>query len=140
MNKANDLSQHLADFVELIPQVSHQKSIEYLLSSDFLLLFIAKKNSEIVIPAKLFEYLAAKKPILAIMPLHGEAADLIRNLQAGYLVEIDDVKQIKKYILQLCLLAKEKKEIFQFDETKIKQYERQNQTRQLAELFNAGSK
>jgi glycosyltransferase involved in cell wall biosynthesis len=135
-----EMAEKIDGCIEFIPQVSHQKCIEYLLASDFLLLFIAKRNSEIVIPAKLFEYLAANKPILAMLPLQGEAAELIRELKAGLLTEIDDVEQIKKYILQLCNLPKEKRDTFQFPAEKINPFERKKQTEQLAEIFYANCK
>jgi glycosyltransferase involved in cell wall biosynthesis len=128
----------LKDFIELIPQVTHQKSVEFLLKSDFLLLFVAKRKSEIVIPAKFFEYLAAQKPILGMVPIQGEAAELIRNLHAGFVMEIDDIPQIKSHILRLCRMSKEEMRAdLSCSYHKIKQFERKEQTKRLAEILNA---
>lgn len=121
------------NLISLIPQVDHQTCINYLIQADFLLLFIAKNDSEIVIPAKLFEYFAAKKPILAMIPPKGEAAELIRKHQAGLICEMDDVKQIKSNILRF---IREKKDNNLRYYNQLPDYERSQQTQQLAQIFN----
>jgi glycosyltransferase involved in cell wall biosynthesis len=40
---------------------------------------------------KVFEYLAAGRPILAVVPPDGAAADLVRQTRAGIVVAPDDV-------------------------------------------------
>ena len=100
-NYHTDIMKMFKDFpnlIKVIPQVTHDKSISYLYESDFLMLFIAKKNSEIVIPAKLFEYMAVKKPILAMVPTKGEAAQLIEKYNLGKVCEPDNEEKIKSYI------------------------------------------
>ena len=44
-----------------------------------------------VLSGKVFEYLAAERPILAVVPPDGAAADLIRDAGAGVVVAPDDV-------------------------------------------------
>jgi hypothetical protein len=44
-----------------------------------------------VLSGKVFEYLAADRPILAVVPPDGAAADLIRETGAGTVVAPDDV-------------------------------------------------
>jgi hypothetical protein len=51
--------------IELIGNVSHNKSVEYLINSDILWIL---QNDDIRTPGKLYEYFGAKKPILATMP------------------------------------------------------------------------
>ncbi|MBN2018283.1 MAG: glycosyltransferase family 4 protein [Candidatus Cloacimonetes bacterium] len=91
----------IKDHIQLTSQVSHKDSIKELLESDFLLLFIAKYKGELVIPAKLFEYLAARKPILAIIPSQGEAAHIINRNNAGIVCESDDIEKIKEAVVEL---------------------------------------
>ncbi|TSA23972.1 glycosyltransferase [bacterium] len=122
----------------LSPQVSHKESINYIMQSDFLLLFIAKIDSEIVIPAKLFEYLAAKRPILSMIPKHGEAAHIIEKFSAGLICEPDDVQKIKENILEM---IKYKQlgiinEIFPIIENNYSAYERRNLTKKLVDVLN----
>ena len=47
-----------------------------------------------VVTAKIFEYLAAGRPILAAVPSDGEAAAIVRDTNAGTVVEPDDVDAI----------------------------------------------
>jgi glycosyltransferase involved in cell wall biosynthesis len=50
---------------------------------------------------KLFEYLAAGRPILALVPPDGAASDLVRAADAGIVVAPDDVGAIKSAIEEL---------------------------------------
>jgi glycosyltransferase involved in cell wall biosynthesis len=45
-----------------------------------------------VLSGKVFEYLAAGRPILAVVPPDGAAAELIRETEAGMVVAPDDVE------------------------------------------------
>jgi glycosyltransferase involved in cell wall biosynthesis len=47
-----------------------------------------------VLSGKVFEYLAAERPILALVPPDGAAAKLIRDAGAGIVVAPDDVEGI----------------------------------------------
>jgi len=124
--------------LKIIPQVSHKESIKYLLESNFLLLFIAKKNSEIVLPAKIFEYLASQKPILAMIPEKSEAAEIILKYNVGLISEIDDIKAIGKHILKLIDLDKTNRLEAEFNifENDYLHFERKHQTGKLAEILN----
>jgi glycosyltransferase involved in cell wall biosynthesis len=65
-----------------------------LLKSDLLLLIIGSlPGSQVVFTGKIFEYLAAKKPVLALAP-DGAAADLIREANAGEVVSPEDIDEI----------------------------------------------
>lgn len=69
---------------EFIPYVSHREAIQYMLSSDVLLLFIPNVlNNEGILTGKLFEYLAAKRKILLFGPQKGDAMKLIGECDAG---------------------------------------------------------
>jgi glycosyltransferase involved in cell wall biosynthesis len=48
-----------------------------------------------VLSGKVFEYLAAGRPILAVVPPDGAAAELIRETRAGMVVAPDDVDGIR---------------------------------------------
>ena len=122
----------------LTPQVSHRESVSCLFKSDFLLLFIAKRDSEMVIPAKLFEYLATRKPILAMIPKNGEAAQLIKKFSAGLICEPNDVQKIKESIVEM---IKYKQlgiinEIFPIVENNYSAYERRNLTKKLVKVLD----
>jgi glycosyltransferase involved in cell wall biosynthesis len=65
-------------------------------AADALLLLIphADGRGRTVLSGKVFEYLAARRPILAAAPADGMAADLIRRLGAGEIADPDDVPAI----------------------------------------------
>jgi hypothetical protein len=50
---------------------------------------------------KIFEYLRCRKPILAVVPSDGVAADLIRQTDSGVIVSSDKVDDIKDKIIDL---------------------------------------
>jgi len=92
-------SRGLEKIVETVGYQTHKKSIEYMLKSNALLLTICdERGMESMYNAKLYEYLAAKKPILALIP-GGVAEKLIRKLDAGLIVHPNDESAIRKAIL-----------------------------------------
>lgn len=79
----------LAGIVELAPPISYGEALQEMLDADGLLLFQGR-NSNPAIPAKLYEYLRARRPILALADDAGETAALLRKSNVGTLVPIDD--------------------------------------------------
>jgi glycosyltransferase involved in cell wall biosynthesis len=74
--------------------VTRRESLAFQRDSEALLLLIpdAGGRGRGVLTAKVFEYLAAERPILAVVPPDGEAAKLIREAGAGVVVAPDDVE------------------------------------------------
>ena len=85
--------QGLGDRLELIPYAPRRRSLELQRDSEALLLLIpeAGGRGKGVLSGKVFEYLAAERPILAVVPPDGAAAGLIRETGAGVVVAPDDV-------------------------------------------------
>ena len=83
----------LGDRLQLIPYVPRGESLALQRGSDALLLLIpeAAGRGKGVLAGKVFEYLAAERPILAAVPPDGEAAALIRETGAGVVAAPDDV-------------------------------------------------
>jgi glycosyltransferase involved in cell wall biosynthesis len=86
-------SLELGDRLELVPYAPRRRSLELQRDSEALLLLIpeAGGRGKGVLSGKVFEYLAAQRPILAIVPPDGAAAALIRETGAGVVVAPDDV-------------------------------------------------
>src|SRR3954452_22098540 len=84
----------LGDRLQLIPDAPRRRSLELQRDSEALLLLIpeAGGRGKGVLSAKVFEYLAAERPILALVPPEGAAAQLIRDTGAGVVVAPDDVE------------------------------------------------
>jgi glycosyltransferase involved in cell wall biosynthesis len=87
----------LGDRLELIPYASHRRALELERSSDALLLLIpeAGGRGRGVLSGKVFEYLAAERPILAVVPPDGAAAELIREVGTGLVAPPEDVAAIR---------------------------------------------
>ena len=86
----------LGDRLELIPYAPRRRSLELQRDSEALLLLIpeAGGRGKGVLSGKVFEYLAAERPILALVPTDGAAASLINEAGAGVVVAPEDVQGI----------------------------------------------
>jgi glycosyltransferase involved in cell wall biosynthesis len=95
--------QGLGDRLELIPYAPRQRSLELQRDSEALLLLIpdAGGRGKGVLSGKVFEYLAAERPILALVPPDGAAAELIRDTGAGVVAPPDDVDAIEAALREL---------------------------------------
>jgi glycosyltransferase involved in cell wall biosynthesis len=93
----------LGDRLELLGDVSRRRSLELQRDSDVLLLLIPESGGRGrgVLTGKIFEYLAAERPILAAVPPDGAAAQLVRDTGAGVVASADDVDALREALLDL---------------------------------------
>ena len=93
----------LEDRLELHPYLPRKHVLAMQKDSEALLLLIPESGGRGrgVLSAKVFEYLAAERPILAAVPPDGAAADLIRETGTGTVVAPDDVEGLRTALVQL---------------------------------------
>ena len=93
----------LGDRVELLGDVSRRRSLELQRDSEALLLLIPESGGRGrgVVTGKIYEYLAAERPILAAVPPDGAAAKLVHDTGAGVVVASDDVEALRAALLEL---------------------------------------
>jgi len=93
----------LGDRVELLEYVPRRRSLALQRDSDALLLLIpeAGGRGRGVLSGKVFEYLAAERPILAVVPPDGAAAQLIRDTGAGIVAAPEDVDAIRDALVAM---------------------------------------
>ena len=93
----------LGDRVELVEYVPRRTSLALQRDSDALLLLIpdAGGRGRGVLSGKVFEYLAAERPILAAVPPEGAAAQLIRDTGAGVVAAPDDVAALRDALVEM---------------------------------------
>ena len=95
-----DFSDRLDDAVEFVDFVSHKEAINFMMSSNILLLMIPKtENNKFIIPGKVFEYLATGRAILVIGPPDSMAAQIIRKANTGAAFD-DDVDGMTDFLFQ----------------------------------------
>lgn len=124
----------LIDHVEFIPYVEHAKAIAYLEESYALLLVgpLNEASMEGSIPAKIFEYLAAKRHIIYIGKQDGFVAQLIRETKAGEVFDQDHTL-ITRHLEELYLKHKAKPNP-EIASVNIEKYSRQLQAKSFHEL------
>ena len=86
---------------------SHKECLDILAGMDAFCFILDSKNpnSGNTIGGKVYEYLFLKKPILALVPEKGEAAEIINNTQSGMVI---DPYQSATIADQLCRWIKDK--------------------------------
>ncbi len=126
---------HLLDVVYFRGYKSHKESIAFQLGADVLFLALEEDIGKTAIPGKLFEYLACGKPILALVPRKGKAADILRKEgREEFIVSPGNVEAIKNAIATL--YEKHRKACFPHHSVKhLEDYTRKKATEKLSKIF-----
>ena len=124
----------LTSIVEVVDYLPHQDVISFQKSAQVLLLVVNKvPNAKGIITGKIFEYLQAKRPILAIAPVDGDLAAIINTTDSGTVIDFEDEKTLKKTILELYYAYKNHNLISH--SKNIEQYHRKHLTGQLSKII-----
>ncbi|MFM8451027.1 MAG: glycosyltransferase [Haliscomenobacter sp.] len=121
------------DMITRIAYVPHDQAIQEMVNADMLLLPLPKVNTKGVLSGKVFDYLGTGNYILTIGDTESEAAELIRNCNAGEVFDHDAdvapaiIRQIEKW---------KAGERHQPNEEVVARYDRRQIARQFAALFN----
>ncbi|MEL7531454.1 MAG: glycosyltransferase [Bacteroidota bacterium] len=92
----------LMDVVERVDYIPHSEVLPTLLSSQVLLLLLNNTPNVMgVVPGKIYEYLAAKRPVLAIGPEQGDSARILTETGAGIVCNFEDFEKMKREIFKL---------------------------------------
>ncbi|MET0012481.1 MAG: glycosyltransferase [Sedimenticola sp.] len=125
---------NIADIVHLEPGVSYREALVEMFKADGLLL-LQGKNCNHQIPAKLYEYLRARRPILALTDLNGDTASTLIEAGCNYIAPLDKEEKIRSVLLKY-LSALETKEFLSLSDNIIVRYSRKCQTKNLADLLD----
>jgi glycosyltransferase involved in cell wall biosynthesis len=92
----------LDGIVVIEPTRPHDAVLQAQRDADVLLLFMQERaGAEAVVPAKTWEYLAAERPVLALVPPGGAAARELRDAGAADVVAPNDAAGVQRAILAL---------------------------------------
>lgn len=104
-------------------------------ASVLLLLINNTPNAKLILTGKLFEYLAAQRPIICIGPEDGDAAEVIRETGAGNVFGFSDVEGVKEMLRKSFLKFKTQSLVVK--SASINKYERKNLTKRMAQAMNS---
>lgn len=129
-------TNNLSENTSFIGYVSHQKAIEYQKKAQVLLLLIPNvEKSEGILTGKLFEYLTAKRPILAMGSETGDLSEILKNTNAGIVIGFDNEEKLTSEISTF--YQKYKEGNLKVNSINIEQYHRKELTRSLSEIIKS---
>jgi len=124
----------VADLVELAPSVAYVDALAETMTADGLLLFQAA-NCNHQIPAKLYEYLRAGRPILALTDAAGDTAATLRDAGVQSIAQLDQREDIVAHLTKF-LTDLENGSAMLVSRELASRYSRRSQARQLAALLD----
>ncbi|HYM06357.1 MAG TPA: glycosyltransferase [Terriglobales bacterium] len=125
-----------APYLQVVPRVSHDESLRIVAQSDVLLLLQQSAKYLLQVPAKTYEYIAARKWILAVTP-EGATRDIVANLPNGVVVTPDKPEELKSAILKLYRMYLEGQLYpVPWDHDDLNRFSRRQQTHILSSYFD----
>ncbi len=120
--------------VEATGLLRHGDAVRAMRAADVNLLIIgAQPGAGATLTGKIFEYLRAGRPILALVPPDGEAASLVREFDAGVVVTPDDAEAAEA---ALARLYDDRPSASRAAPAGLARFERRNLAAELAALFD----
>lgn len=134
-NLENFITEYnLTHVVTIHPMVTYKESLKLQLEADILLLLTWNSPSEKgVYTGKLFEYIGARRPILAIGSMDNVAADLIRERKVG--VVENDPDKLANILKEWIAIKQSGQDIPSTPMEALQGLSREDQAKQLVEFF-----
>ena len=123
------LLESMQDSVRVLGFLPQNQALQYLQESDYLLLIMTDPSA---LTGKLFEYMATGKPILALSPIGGEIARILKETQTGWCVDPNDSAAIQSTLQTLVERAQSDAHAWSPNWDLIRRYERPRLTEALA--------
>lgn len=129
-------AQGLMDRVERIPYLPHHEVLTYTRSTQVLLLLVNNvPNVMGHIPGKTYEYIGARRPVLAIGPETADFARVLRETCSGEVCGFEDKEKMKRTLLSWW--RRYRKGQLAPAEAPVEAYTRRTATGQMAAVLNA---
>lgn len=131
---------NMQDAVEFLPRLPYAQALALQAEADLLLLLQASRDTEGLVPAKLYEYLRCLSPVLTLVPA-GASQKIIEETHGGWAIDPSNKTQLCAALIETYHLWKEgklKEKAASLDS--LQQYDRKALTRKLAGIFNSLAK
>jgi len=125
----------VADFIEMCPPVPYREALAEMLSVDALLVMQAS-NCNAQIPAKIYEYLRAGKPIIGLTDPVGDTAGVLRGAGLDAIARLDSVEEIEALLPAFLAAIREQRAILP-NEAAVRQASRRGRSESLAQLLDS---
>ncbi len=124
--------QNWVKFVDYVPK----EALDQFLTSAHLLLLVGVDMEETagVVPAKLYEYWAAERPILGLVRKDSDVVSLVKETNSGKCFDFDDVEGVKKALLDWHCDFKAGN--FNFEPKNMALYQRDQLSERMSKLLN----
>jgi glycosyltransferase involved in cell wall biosynthesis len=126
--------ENVADLIDLAPSLPYRQAIAEMFESEGLLL-LQGRTSNPAIPAKLYEYLRVRRPILALVHPDGDTAAFVRESRSAITAPLDAPAEIATALREFFRACASDRAPMATADT-IAAYSRASQTRDLAAVFD----
>lgn len=123
------------DIVRVEPAVSYKKALAEICEADGLMVLQGKMHNA-QIPAKIYEYMRARKPIFALTDADGDTGRLLKDAGIDTVTSLDDSEAIATSLVDFINRVRMGNAPVATDST-IADHSRRARTRQLAAIFNS---
>lgn len=123
----------VTDLVQIAPSLPYGAALQEMVGADALLLLQGSASNP-AIPAKLYEYLRARRPILGLVHPDGETHALLQRLNAATIARLDDAASIRD-ALRSFLAGCARGDAPLAGEADVERFSRRSQTGDLARLL-----
>ncbi|NER13830.1 glycosyltransferase [Leptobacterium flavescens] len=131
-------AQGLKPYLNMPGYLSHEDALKMQRSARLLLLIeINSKETECIIPGKLFEYMVAGRPILAIGPENWDVRDILKDTNTGVSFSYEQKTELKEKIVSC--YEDYKRGALESHPIGLQQYSRKSLTQKLASIIHKGS-
>jgi glycosyltransferase involved in cell wall biosynthesis len=132
-----ELGRHeLGDRIQVRGQVDHASALAAMRSADVLLLVAnTTPGAEATVPGKLFEYLAAGRPVLCIAPQESSTSDVLDHTGGGWLAPANDPVAIA-CVLERAFATQQTGGVQVPDQKKVRRFDRRLLAGDLARIFD----
>ena len=120
--------------VTLLPSIAYREALKEMTEADGLLILQGTSCNH-QIPAKVYEYLRAGRPVLALTDPQGDTAELLKKAGASFIAPLDDVNAIEN-ALERFLLAIRAGTVNVMSRSAALAYSRRARTQEFAKLLN----